>query len=114
MADPYCSVAVHAGELSDEFVTQSDVLESGKSFTAIVVTQMLPQDELTRLDSLARGNGMAFILAFTSGVTASMFSDFGPMHVITDSDGKSKETLAIAGASSNSLRLVPVSSRLLG
>ena len=34
-------------------------------------------------------------MAITNGVTASLFSDFGPAHVITDRDGEPMKTLAL-------------------
>ena len=32
-------------------------------------------------------NGVAFVLALTTGVTASLFNDFGPRHEIADATG---------------------------
>jgi ubiquitin-activating enzyme E1 len=95
--NPYCKVEVYDGPLSDDLITQGDVLDSGKPFAAVVVTQMLPKSDMYRINTVARSHNIAFIMAFTSGVTASMFSDFGDKHIITDHDGKAKETLALAG-----------------
>ena len=59
------------------------------------VTRLLPKAELFRLNQTARANNIAFLMAITSGVTASIFSDFGPKHLITDKDGEPLDTQAV-------------------
>ena len=41
-------------------------------------------------------NGVAFVLALTTGVTASLFNDFGPRHEIADATGEPTQALAVA------------------
>lgn len=71
-------VRIHTGELTDDLLKAQDV---------VVVTQDFPQSELIRMNQLVRGNNGKFILAVTRGVTAHVFSDFGPEHNIFDRDG---------------------------
>jgi len=94
--NPHCKVDVYNGELSDEFLTQTNVMLTGKPFKAVVVTHMLPQEELFRLNETARANDIAFVMAINTGVTASLFSDFGPAHAITDVDGEPVTTMAMS------------------
>ena len=88
--NPYCYVEAHAGPVDAGFVEQPNVtgrdLEEGErnGFAAIVVTQLLPKAQLGELNEIARKNNIAFILAFTSGITASLFSDFGVFHCCSD------------------------------
>eukprot|EP01084_Bolivina_argentea_P291986 501891_1 len=87
--NPYCAVTALSGALSDECI---------QSFGAVVITQSLPQKELTRINTLCRtrNNGPAvFFLAVTHGVTAHLFSDFGPSHVVKDADGEPARVLVI-------------------
>lgn len=93
--NPYCTVERHSGDLSDEYITSSNVEGTGKPFAAVVVTQLLPKAELFRINQTARGHGIAFILAYTSGVTASLFSDFGS-HLVNDVDGEVSESQAVS------------------
>mmetsp|Transcript_30781 Transcript_30781/g.80546 ORF Transcript_30781/g.80546 Transcript_30781/m.80546 type:complete len:1703 (+) Transcript_30781:130-5238(+) len=95
--NPYCKVDAWEGPLTAEaVVADKNVLGSGKPFTAIIVTELLPKEELFELNEAARAAGMAFVLAVTSGVTASVFSDFGPAHHITDPNGEPMQPLALS------------------
>lgn len=94
--NPYCQVEANVdATVSDELILTKDVNGTGKPFTAVVVTRLLPKAELFRINQTARNNNMAFIMAITSGVTASIFSDFGPKHTITDKDGEPLDTKAL-------------------
>ena len=94
--NPHCKVEAYDGELSDEYLLSQDVNGTGKPFAAVIVTQLLPKAELFRVNQTARANGITFLMALTSGVTASIFSDFGPAHVITDPNGEPMEAQALS------------------
>jgi hypothetical protein len=57
---------------------------------------MLPQEELFRINVTCRENDIAFVMAINTGVTVSMFSDFGIDHAITDTDGEPTTTMAMS------------------
>jgi len=98
--NPYCKVEVldcEEAKLPD-CLAEADVLSTGRGYGAVVVTELLPSQTLVALNSAARSRGVAFMLAVNSGVTASIFSDFGPRHVITDEDGEPTQMLAVAAA----------------
>jgi ubiquitin-activating enzyme E1 len=94
--NPFCRVDVLECEKIEDEVLNGVVLGCGKPFTAIVVTMMLPKQQLFHLNTVARENGIAFIMALTNGVTSSIFSDFGSHHEITDATGEPSQTLAIS------------------
>ena len=97
--NPFCKVDVWPHAATAEAVAEhgSDVLGTKKPFTSIVVTRLLPKSQLFALNEYARSNGITFNMAITNGVTASVFSDFGPEHLITDADGEPTKTLALMG-----------------
>lgn len=98
--NPYCKVdvlATAAASLPEE-VGMSNVLGTTRGYSAVVVTTLLPRRTLLRLNAEARARGVAFVLAVNHGVTASLFSDFGPQHVVADADGEPAETFAVAAA----------------
>jgi ubiquitin-activating enzyme E1 len=95
--NPFCRVdVVDTNEVSDEYLLSSNVLGTGRPFAAVVVSTLLPKDYLFRLNETARSNGIAFVLAANHGVTASLFSDFGPQHEIADATGEPTQTLAVS------------------
>ena len=98
--NPFCRVDVHASDsgITDEFLLGKDVLGTGRPFAAVVVTSLalMSKADLLRINETARTNGIAFILAANHGVTASIFSDFGPHHEIADATGEPTQTLAVA------------------
>lgn len=94
--NPFCRVDVLECEAITKELLSNDVLGSGKPYAAVVVTMMLPKQELFTVNTLARENGIAFIMAITHGVTSSIFSDFGPHHEITDATGEPTQTLAVS------------------
>lgn len=86
--NPFCKVELStAPELTDEYLESSH-------YTAVVVTELLP--ETARLNETCRARGMAFCLACNHGVTASLFSDFGLHHEITDPNGEPTQMLAVS------------------
>ena len=98
--NPFCRVDVHASDsgITDDFLLGKDVLGTGRPFAAVVVTSLalMSKADLLRINETARANGIAFILAASHGVTASIFSDFGPRHEIADATGEPTQTLAVA------------------
>lgn len=98
--NPFCRVDILtksvSDSLGDDVVLSKDVLGTHRPYAAIVVTKLLPKKQLFRLNETARANGIAFIMAITNGVTSSIFSDFGPVHEITDATGEPTQTLAIS------------------
>lgn len=95
--NPFCRVdVVDTDEISDQFLLSKNVLGTSRPFAAIVVSTLLPKDYLLRLNETARSNGIAFVLAANHGVTASIFSDFGPHHEIADATGEPTQTLAVS------------------
>ena len=88
-------VESYSGELTDDFLLSQDVNGTGRAFAAIVVTQLLPKEMLFRLNTTARQNSIVFLMALTSGVTASLFSDFGTKHTITDETGQPPDEVPI-------------------
>ena len=96
--NPFCRVDVlSASDISDEILLGKDILGSGRPLAAIVVTSLaMPKADLLRFNETARANNIAFILEANHGVTASIFSDFGPRHEIADATGEPTQTLAVA------------------
>lgn len=95
--NPFCRVdVVDTDEVSDDYLLSSNVLGTGRPFAAVVVSTILPKAYLLRLNETARSNGIAFVLAANHGVTASLFSDFGPRHEILDATGEPTQTLAVS------------------
>lgn len=97
--NPFCRVDIlpRGTSVSDDGVILSrDVLGTHRPYAAVVVTRLLPREELFRLNETARANGIAFVMSVTNGVTSSIFSDFGPTHEITDATGEPTQTLAVS------------------
>ena len=92
--NPYCKVEEFGGDLTDEYLLSLN--DSGHPFAAIIVTQFLPKATLFRINRTARENNIAFLVAINNGVTASLFSDFGPSHTITDWNGEPTEARALS------------------
>ena len=92
----FCKVESYSGELNDGFILSKDVNTTKKPFAAVIVTQLMPKADLFRINQTARANNIAFMLAVNTGVTASIFSDFGPNHTITDWDGEPTEARALS------------------
>lgn len=86
--NPFCRVDVHKGDLSDSFLTNTNILNTHRPLAAVVVTTLLPKEELFRINETCRTHKIAFLLAINHGVTCSLFSDFGPSHEISDATGE--------------------------
>jgi len=98
--NPYCKVEVLEAEEAALVgqIAEADVLSTGKGYAVVVVTDLLPRATLAALNTEARGKGIAFLMAVNTGVTTSVFSDFGPKHVISDENGEPTQLLAVSGA----------------
>jgi len=96
--NPYCRVDVLDVQESalPTCLLEADVLQTGRRYSAVVVTQLLPRSVLFDLNTTARAQDIAFVLAVNLGVTASLFSDFGSRHCITDIDGEPVATYALS------------------
>ena len=93
--NPFCKVHVcEDAVLSDDILTSSNVLGTGKPFAAVVVTELVP--DMVRINETCRQHKIAFVLACNHGVTASIFSDFGNHHEIADANGEPTQMLAIS------------------
>eukprot|EP00437_Effrenium_voratum_P008460 CAMPEP_0181426606 /NCGR_PEP_ID=MMETSP1110-20121109/15748_1 /TAXON_ID=174948 /ORGANISM="Symbiodinium sp., Strain CCMP421" /LENGTH=1216 /DNA_ID=CAMNT_0023549803 /DNA_START=89 /DNA_END=3739 /DNA_ORIENTATION=+ len=104
--NPYCKVeALEAAEADlPGLLAEANVLSTGRGYGAVVVTTLMPGSALVALNEATRKAGAAFVLAVNMGVTASIFSDFGAKHVISDEDGEPTQMLAVSAA-----EVVPVS-----
>jgi ubiquitin-activating enzyme E1 len=91
--NPYCKVHV-LEDWSDKELLNSNVLQTQKPYSAVVVTDIIPN--LYQVNEICRRQGIAFVLAVTKGITTSLFSDFGHHHEITDPLGEPMQTLALS------------------
>eukprot|EP00931_Biecheleriopsis_adriatica_P073771 TRINITY_DN47999_c0_g1_i1.p1 TRINITY_DN47999_c0_g1~~TRINITY_DN47999_c0_g1_i1.p1 ORF type:complete len:1238 (+),score=360.71 TRINITY_DN47999_c0_g1_i1:64-3777(+) len=98
--NPYCKVECLDAEEAQLPVClgEANVLSTGRGYGAVVVADLLPRETLVALNNEARAKGIAFMLAVNTGVTTSIFSDFGDRHVITDEDGEPTQMLAVGAA----------------
>lgn len=76
--NPICVVR-HEAALSHDLI---------RAHSALVVTQFKPLPELVELDEFCRENRVGFFYAYTGGVSASVFVDLGPNHIVHDSNGE--------------------------
>lgn len=76
--NPLCSVTT-APALDESLVL---------SHSAVVITQVLPLEQLVRLNEICRENGISFFYTFTGGVSVDVFVDHGPKHVVNDFNGE--------------------------
>lgn len=106
--NPFCRVDVCTEDLTDAFLTNSNILNTHRGLAAVVVTKLLPKADLFRINATCRANNIAFLLAANHGVTCSLFSDFGPAHEIQDATGEPTRTLAVAN-----LEVLPEKPKLL-
>ena len=76
--NPICSVKV-AESLSDNIIL---------AHSAVVITTMMPLEELCHLDEFCSQNKISFFYNYISGVSSSLFVNHGPNHVVNDPDGE--------------------------
>lgn len=76
--NPLCAIRV-ASHLSEELVATHSAV--------VIADSSMPLTELLSWNSFCREKHIAFFYAFIGGVSASVFSDLGPMHVVHDPTG---------------------------
>jgi ubiquitin-activating enzyme E1 len=81
LLNPFVEVNVMEGHLTPERLID---------FGSVVVTCNLPLETLIELDNFCRSapKPIQFLLAMNNGVVGSVFTDYGPSHVVTDLDGE--------------------------
>eukprot|EP01130_Rhizamoeba_saxonica_P008666 TRINITY_DN3497_c0_g1_i1.p1 TRINITY_DN3497_c0_g1~~TRINITY_DN3497_c0_g1_i1.p1 ORF type:complete len:1135 (+),score=421.45 TRINITY_DN3497_c0_g1_i1:197-3406(+) len=77
--NPYVTVNTISGEITEEVLAEYGVL---------IITDDVPLETLIRWNEYMRNNGKVFLLALTNGVVNTLFSDFGPEHLVTDENGE--------------------------
>ena len=91
MLNPHVNVREHSGPINKEFLSH---------FGAVVVTDnTIPLATLCQWDEACRTSKPAvlFLLGITSGLTATLFADFGVEHTVTDETGDAAKTGVIEG-----------------
>ena len=90
--NPFSKVTTRSDSFDDVFTNVR-----GKSYTIVIVTDLLclTKKQLFELSDACHSLGVVFLMALASGVTAALFSDFGPNHVITDIDGVPTNVCAV-------------------
>jgi ubiquitin-activating enzyme E1 len=77
--------------------------------SAVVITQPLPLAELLKIDEYCRSRRISFFYAHTGGISADVFVDHGPDHVVNDFNGEKPvqklitEVTALPGSVSETL-----------
>jgi len=69
-----------------------------KDFVAVIVTDSTPLATLQKWDSFCHANGITFLFGSNNGGLATVFSDFGAKHVVTDGDGENVTTHNVQSA----------------
>ncbi len=96
--NPYVRVVLHEGALDDAFLQQFQVV------VACNVEGALAE----RLDDYCHAHGMGFVRGDARGPFARLFVDFGPAHVVRDTDGQVKEEYTVTGISNSDPAVVTV------
>eukprot|EP01129_Flabellula_baltica_P006183 TRINITY_DN2289_c0_g1_i2.p1 TRINITY_DN2289_c0_g1~~TRINITY_DN2289_c0_g1_i2.p1 ORF type:complete len:1093 (-),score=315.17 TRINITY_DN2289_c0_g1_i2:35-3289(-) len=81
LLNPYVEVTAHTGEITDEFLS---------TFGSVIVTDNTPRDTLIQWNNFCHNapTPIQFLVAVTNGVAGYIFADYGPVHVVTDSNGE--------------------------
>jgi ubiquitin-activating enzyme E1 len=88
--NPQCVISV-APMLSEDLL---------QTHSALVITDSsIPLSDILKWNSFCRSRNIAFFYAFISGVSASIFSDLGPLHVIVDPTGSRPMQKLVTGIS---------------
>ena len=91
--NPFCKVSTRGDSCMS-------VLEDirAKKYSTVIVTDLLclTAQQLRSVSTESHKLGVAFMMALTAGVTATIFSDFGESHTITDPDGMPTNVCAVA------------------
>eukprot|EP01129_Flabellula_baltica_P006184 TRINITY_DN2289_c0_g1_i3.p1 TRINITY_DN2289_c0_g1~~TRINITY_DN2289_c0_g1_i3.p1 ORF type:complete len:1109 (-),score=332.58 TRINITY_DN2289_c0_g1_i3:35-3334(-) len=80
LLNPYVEVNAHTGEITEEFLS---------TFSSVVVTDDTPRDTLIQWNNICHNapSPIQFLVAVTNGVAGYIFADYGPVHVVSDSNG---------------------------
>jgi len=94
--NPYVEVSVHQGPLNESV---------WKNFSAIAYCSKAPLEELISCNEFCHKSSPArmFICASNLGVTSSIFTDFGPLHRITDPNGEPTKVNVVESISESGL-----------
>lgn len=76
-------------------IFKGNLIENICNFDVIVITEMMNEDLLFRIDEKCHQNNISFIYCLNLGLSGFIFSDFGKKHIITDQTGKEKKTYFI-------------------
>ena len=91
--NPFCKVSTRV----DHFKSVLQDIKA-KKYSTVIVTDLLclTAQQLRDVSTDCHKLGVAFMMALTAGVTATVFSDFGKSHTITDPDGLPTNVCAVA------------------
>lgn len=92
----YVPTRSYTGELTEDFL---------KKFRVVVLTSSTIPEQL-RINEIAHGNDIAFILADTRGLFAQVFCDFGDSFTVVDTTGEPCASAMIASISKEAEALV--------
>lgn len=76
-------------------IFKGNLIENICHFDVIVITEIMNEDLLFRIDEKCHQNNISFIYCLNLGLSGFIFSDFGKKHIITDQTGKEKKTYFI-------------------
>jgi ubiquitin-activating enzyme E1 len=76
--NPYCTVEVHKGAITDEVLANFDV---------VVITDNFNLKEAVQISKICRAHNKGFIFSGLLGLYGFTFVDFGQSHQVFDLDG---------------------------
>lgn len=88
------------------------LIKSILDYDVIVITEMLPKNQLIEIDELCRNNKKAFIYGLITGLAGFIFSDFGKEHIIYDKNGKKCKTYYCKNIEKSNKGLVSIDNSL--
>ncbi|KAH3766129.1 Ubiquitin activating enzyme [Pelomyxa schiedti] len=87
LLNPYVLVREHTSEITDAFLCQ---------FGAVLVTDpRIPASVVQHWDFVCRSRlptPVLFLMGHSSGATATLWADYGPIHTVTDENGEAAKT----------------------
>ena len=87
-------------------------IDSILNYDVIVITEMLPKNELFKINEICRNNKKAFIYGILTGLSGFIFSDFGKEHIVYDKNGRKCKTYYCKNIEKSSKGLVSVDTSL--
>jgi ubiquitin-activating enzyme E1 len=78
--NPYVTVTKHEGLYKGDL----------KKFNVIIITEIMNLEDLYEINKICRKNNINFIYTLNLGLTGFLFNDFGPGHIVKDSNGEKK------------------------